>query len=148
MSDGDCFVVAAGLALADHRLTLVHGKPTGRGGDALGLVYWHAWCETEDGMVIDRSNGRNIEMPVGVYYMIGRINADECLRYTIDETFAELRTYHHYGPWNGEYPPHVDDDEPACDECGTLVDECEDWCGGCGCCREHCAGYVECEVAS
>jgi hypothetical protein len=110
---GDCFIVAADLMLRDARLTVVHGKPTGRGGEAKGLVYWHAWCETDDGIVIDRSNGREVEMPVGVYYMIGRINAHECRRYSAEEAVEMMRTYKHYGPWDDEHPPTEpeDDDE-------------------------------------
>ena len=35
--------------------------------------------------------------------------------------------------------------QPTCDVCGE-TDENVDWCGSCGCCREHCQGYVDCEV--
>lgn len=33
---------------------------------------------------------------------------------------------------------------PHCDECGA-VDETVEWCGGCGCCVEHCQLDQACE---
>jgi hypothetical protein len=36
--------------------------------------------------------------------------------------------------------------EPECDTCGTLMEDCNDWCGECGSCRAHCAGSVSCRL--
>jgi hypothetical protein len=33
--------------------------------------------------------------------------------------------------------------EPRCDECGAGMEEVE-WCGECGNCAEHCAGFQGC----
>jgi hypothetical protein len=104
MSEGDCFVVAANLMLDDARLTLVHGQPTGTGGEAAGLVYWHAWCEL-DGMVIDRSNGNDVTLPAVLYYAVGNIDPDACRYYSAYEALAEMHDYGHYGPWDDEHPP-------------------------------------------
>lgn len=40
-------------------------------------------------------------------------------------------------------PEDPEDYTPRCDVCGK-VDEEVDWCGNCGCCREHCQGYKSC----
>lgn len=38
---------------------------------------------------------------------------------------------------------------PTCDVCGTTIEEIEwnggDWCGECGCCKEHCQHFKDCE---
>ena len=96
---GDCYIVAAHLVVEDFtgELVLVHGWPT------LQCPpferYGHAWVETPDGLVIDRSNGRVVTMPAAVYYALGCIEQEECARYTREETLARLLEHEHYGPW-------------------------------------------------
>ena len=34
---------------------------------------------------------------------------------------------------------------PRCDVCNVADEEAEDWCGVCGCCREHCQQYEGCD---
>ena len=35
--------------------------------------------------------------------------------------------------------------EPRCDECGSVQDEdTTEWCGICGCCVDHCQGFLGC----
>lgn len=34
--------------------------------------------------------------------------------------------------------------QPRCDVCGIRDEEADDWCGECGCCREHCQQYESC----
>jgi hypothetical protein len=40
----------------------------------------------------------------------------------------------------------VIDLEPRCDECGIHCEEVDvdEWCGECGCCADHCAGFEGC----
>jgi hypothetical protein len=97
---GDCFSVAAQLAWDDPTLLLCHGLPFGRGGDAAGRRFWHAWVETPNGRVIDRSNGLDVEATVAAYYLLGRIDPDAVRRYTYRETLAELEATGHWGPWD------------------------------------------------
>ena len=76
-SGGDCYE-AAGKYMMDNcdvdgceDLVLVHGEVGGQG--ALdGVRFGHAWVE-KGGTVIDKSNGRNINMPKFVYYAIGQV---------------------------------------------------------------------------
>lgn len=119
---GDCFKVAANLAvpvlgmmseeLSELRdVTLVHGIVSGQG-DLEGLRYTHAWIEgvTPDGipMAVDTSNGLRVVIPQGLYYLIGRIQADECKRYTPRQAQDRMLEYAHYGPWDGAPANHVD----------------------------------------
>jgi hypothetical protein len=103
--DGDCYVVAYELVV-DHPDTylLCHGWPTGQGPIA-GLVHGHAWVEYEtDGypIVVERSNGHDLELPADLYYAIGHINPDHIVRYTAQEARAAAVEHGTYGPWNGE----------------------------------------------
>lgn len=97
--DGDCFQVAFDLC-AKEGLTLVHGIPLGTGGEALGKRYWHAWCETADGYVIDASNGKGdkpARLPRELYYLFGKI--EHTWRYDILEAQIIASIEGHYGPW-------------------------------------------------
>jgi hypothetical protein len=39
-----------------------------------------------------------------------------------------------------------DEPDPRCDECNTsaFAMASDEWCGSCGCCKEHCLNYVGC----
>lgn len=119
---GDCFKVAANLAvpilgmmskeLSDLRdVTLVHGIVSGQG-SLEGLRYTHAWIEgiSPDGtsMTVDISNGLRVAVPQGLYYLIGRIQADECVRYAPRQAQDRMLQYAHYGPWDGAPADHID----------------------------------------
>ena len=119
---GDCFKVAGNLAvpvlgrvsdeLADlTEITLVHGIVSGQG-SLEGLRYTHAWIEgvSADGipMVVDASNGLRVVIPQGLYYLIGRIQAEECERYTPRQAQDRMLDYAHYGPWDGAPEAHID----------------------------------------
>lgn len=102
---GDCFVVAASIMLeTDGDGMLVHGRPLGRGGNAKGLRYWHAWVESS-GYALDLSNGLRVALPIEVYYAMGGIDAAACRRYTQAEAKDQMRIYQHYGPWDEDHPP-------------------------------------------
>lgn len=96
---GDCFVEAVNNAMADNSLYVVHGVVNGQG--ALeGLVFPHAWNETEDGYVIDTSNGHDICMPSVAYYAIGRIDRENVRKYDYMQMTQEVVRTGTYGPWD------------------------------------------------
>ena len=101
---GDCYE-AAGKFIMDQSLSgerglvLVHGEVAGQG--ALnGVNFGHAWVE-HNGMVIDKSNGRDIKIPVQVYYALGRIDRiGNIHRYTWEQASAKIASTGHWGPWD------------------------------------------------
>lgn len=98
---GDCFEVAAQLILGGtlgEDAVLVHGLPVGLGEENLGRRYWHAWLEYGDPpRVVDRSGGRNLDVPAEWYYGLGQIGST--WRYTRQEAVEEMNRAEHYGPW-------------------------------------------------
>lgn len=117
---GDCFKVAANLVapllgIVNEKVSdltdvaLVHGIVTGQG-HLEGIRFTHAWVEgvTKDGipMVIDASNGREVVIPQGLYYVIGRISPDECERYSAEDAIDRMMSSAHYGPWDGAPAAH------------------------------------------
>jgi len=99
--DGDCYAAAANYVIdnailrGNKNLMLVHGDVTGQGPIA-GIIYGHAWVE-DGNMVIDVSNGRNIQLPKFLYYAIGRIS--NTVSYTAKEVQEKLLETKKYGPW-------------------------------------------------
>lgn len=109
---GDCFPVAGRIVLdGDDGLRLVHGIATGQG-PIDGVRHWHAWVERTDHlplpdgrsthieMVIDRSNGKEIEMPVVLYYRFGQIT--DVRTYTREQAAVLMVRHKHWGPWHEE----------------------------------------------
>jgi DNA topoisomerase IB len=101
---GDCYA-AAGKFFMDNcfssgsGMVLVHGEVAGQGALA-GTNFGHAWVE-HNGMVIDKSNGRDIRIPVVVYYAIGGIDRiDNTHRYTWDQASNKIEATGHWGPWD------------------------------------------------
>lgn len=99
-ADGDCFEVSAKHILyANPDDILVHGMVSGQG-NVKGVRYRHAWCEDfSGGMVIDKSNGRDISMPKDVYYALGNINPKEVIKYNFEEVRINILDHEHWGPW-------------------------------------------------
>ncbi len=82
-------------------LTLVHGEVMGQG-PVEGIPFGHAWVES-NGMVIDKSNGRNLELPASLYYEIGRINEiGNVVKYSWDDARNKILEFEHWGPWDLE----------------------------------------------
>jgi len=126
---GDCFARAARLIWRDARgtLVLVHGHPIGTGAENLGQRFWHAWVEVTEEVTIpagtnganpdhgpftltlttclDRTGDEPVAIPRDLYYRLGRIEADECRRYTRGEALTALQHWGHWGPWDDEHPP-------------------------------------------
>ena len=101
---GNCYE-AAGKFLMDQSLfgekgmTLVHGEVAGQG-PLEGINFGHAWVE-HNGMVIDKSNGRDIKIPVQVYYALGQIDRiDNTHRYTWGQANKKIASTGHWGPWD------------------------------------------------
>jgi len=124
---GDCYE-ASGKYIMDNdftndneKLILVHGEVTGQ--QALnGIRFGHAWVEKEVDepminthpnmqlseqqikdfrtIVIDKSQGRNIEMPKVMYYSIGNINPENTIRYTPEEVRRKIAEHGDWGPWD------------------------------------------------
>lgn len=104
---GDCFLAALYSATeADSRggITLiVHGLPTGNGGDVLGIQHWHAWVEVKTSDVgwvaVDVSNGKKIVTPRQRFYRAGRLTERLVWRYTLDDAERNIRRHGTAGPW-------------------------------------------------
>jgi len=94
---GDCYKAAGQMIYMHPGGRLVHGMVTGQGAIE-GLRYGHAWVEA-NGMALDHSNGRRIEMPVDAYYALGKIKPNECRYYTMAEAMAKMDELMHWGPW-------------------------------------------------
>lgn len=113
MSTGDCFHTAFLLVCGTPPdwegdpieptlpgAKVVHGLPLGRGGEAHGKRYWHAWVETVRGgipTVIDYSNGLRVVMPKKDYYRHGDIH--QVWRFNEHQARALYRKLQHSGPW-------------------------------------------------
>lgn len=105
---GNCYqiVLAVAEAVRDfgcRDVRIVHGIAVGRG-DIEGVRIGHAWVEcivnVDDMVVIDASNGlRPRPIDVGSYYLLGRINSQECIRYTIEEHKRMCVERGNFGPW-------------------------------------------------
>lgn len=102
---GNCYEsaieTATKLILEGHtNVMVVHGQPTGTGGDVVGIQYGHAWVELNlNGfeLVFDYSNGNEVVIERAIYYMAGTIANPR--RYTYSEAQSCMLQTGHYGPW-------------------------------------------------
>jgi hypothetical protein len=111
MPSGDCFKVAAQLALDVDRdpdldvseVFVAHGLVTGQAGRVLGLRYWHAWVEAKTSagwVVLDHSNDRQVQMKRAAYYRAARLDpARDVWRYTLMQARAQMLGTETWGPW-------------------------------------------------
>ena len=100
---GDCYMVSAKYLENEYfkgnkNLVLVHGEVEGQGA-IRGLRYGHAWVENGD-MVIDKSNGKNLEIPKVIYYSIGNIKPNEVFKYNYEQMLKKTLESGHWGPWD------------------------------------------------
>ena len=107
---GDCYEAAGKFMMKksmlrpdDSRYLLVHAEVAGQG-PLEGLTYGHGFVvDTETQTVIDKSNGRNLELPAAIYYMLGQIGSiDNIHEYTYREMAKKITQYEHWGPWDLE----------------------------------------------
>jgi hypothetical protein len=105
---GNCYEVAANYVMDNslfsrggltQGMVLVHAEVTGQG-PIEGLKYGHAWAEV-GGIVIDNSNGNNIQLPVEVYYRMGQVGSN-VYKYTPEEVRRWMIDSETYGPWELE----------------------------------------------
>ena len=107
---GDCYEAAGKFMMHkcmldpdNMRYTLVHAEVAGQG-PLEGLTYGHGFVvDTEAHTAIDKSNGRNLELPKDVYYMLGRIDQiNNTHEYTYREMQRKITESQHWGPWDLE----------------------------------------------
>lgn len=104
---GNCFESAMKLM---HRLCttgtaeryrLIHAEIIGQG-PIEGIAHSHAFVvDVIDDIAYDESNGRSLQMDVGLYEAIARIatHSNVCV-YTWDEAVENAFDHGHYGPWD------------------------------------------------
>ena len=101
---GNCFQTAVDVQLQKPDWIIVHGLPLGRGGNAKGLRYPHAWLESPDRqMVFDTSlHEKGLEPYVDkqMYYDLGNILWT--VTYDFSATRKQLDMHGHYGPWHSK----------------------------------------------
>ena len=104
---GDCYEAAGKFMMMECQLggsdcdslVLVHGEVMGQG-QLGGITFGHAWVE-KDGMVIDKSNGRNLQLPTHLYYALGQIERiGNVHHYPWEEARKKILDYEHWGPWD------------------------------------------------
>lgn len=108
--NGDCFEVGVNYIM-DHQfngtntsLKLVHGIVSGQG-SLLGTRFPHCWVERGD-VVIEKSNGLDLEIPIQPYYRVGNIQESQVRRYDYKEMSAKMSDEGTYGPWDLPKPEY------------------------------------------
>ena len=104
-ANGDCYEAAGKFMMDscqlggdDCNLILVHGEVGGQG-QLEGVTFGHAWV-IDGNTVVDKSNGRDVQMPQPVYYAIGQIdNIGNVHQYTWPEARKQILDSGHWGPW-------------------------------------------------
>ena len=107
-ANGDCYEAAGQYMMQECTfgkdncgLVLVHGEVMGQG-HLEGIPFGHAWVEM-DGTVIDKSNGRDLQLPSALYYYAGKINEiNNVIKYPWSEAKMKILEYEHWGPWDLE----------------------------------------------
>jgi hypothetical protein len=124
IGNGNCYEVSAKIILDSkgskplRNPRLCHGTVCGQG-PLEGAVFGHSWIEYEQTLpidekfketfpdapspsitiVLDRSNGKNLEIPAPLYYLTGKIDSVKVLRYNQDQTRKNILIHGHWGPW-------------------------------------------------
>jgi hypothetical protein len=105
---GDCYEAAfkfimdecVGAPENESRYILVHAEVMGQG-QLQGTTFGHAFVVKDRSIVIDRSNGRNLEMPAFLYYAIGQIqDIGNEHQYTWEKARQKAAEIGTYGPWD------------------------------------------------
>ena len=100
---GDCYEAAYKYIMKEgisRDLILVHAEVMGQG-KIEGITYGHAFVvDNSSQIAIDKSNGRDIELPVSFYKMIGRIDdINNLFEYTRIQALDKSLETGTYGPW-------------------------------------------------
>ena len=105
---GDCYEAAFKFIMDEclftpaneSRYTLVHAEVMGQG-PLEGTTFGHAFVVKDGAVVVDKSNGRNLEMPAFLYYAIGQISdIGNEHQYSWAEAKGKASKYKTYGPWD------------------------------------------------
>jgi len=105
---GDCYEAAFKFIMDEcmlnpeneKRCILVHAEVMGQG-PLEGTTFGHAFVVKDSAVVVDRSNGRNLEMPAFLYYAIGQIqDIGNEHQYTWTEAREKAAKFETYGPWD------------------------------------------------
>jgi hypothetical protein len=105
---GDCYEAAFKFIMDEcnlepkneERYILVHAEVMGQG-PLRGTTFGHAFVVKDNELVIDRSNGRNLELPAFLYYAIGQINnIGNEHKYTWSQARDKAMEIGTYGPWD------------------------------------------------
>jgi len=105
---GDCYEAAFKFIMDEcmlkpeneKRYILVHAEVMGQG-PLEGTTFGHAFVVKDSAVVVDRSNGRNLEMPAFLYYGIGQIqDIGNEHQYTWPEAREKAVKFETYGPWD------------------------------------------------
>ena len=105
---GDCYEAAFKFIMDECNFTpenskryiLVHAEVMGQG-PLQGTTFGHAFVVKDSAVVVDRSNGGNIEMPSFLYYAIGQIqDIGNEHQYTWEEARKKAVEIGTYGPWD------------------------------------------------
>lgn len=105
LQEGNCYEVSAKFVL-DHKKdfkdlepVLCHGLVHGQG-PLQGAIFGHGWVEYPSiNTALDKSNGRDLEVPIDVYYKLGKINPTNVKKYTTKEIRKKIVEHGHWGPW-------------------------------------------------
>lgn len=105
---GDCYEAAFKFIMDEctftpeneSRYILVHAEVMGQG-PLEGTTFGHAFVVKDMSVVVDKSNGRNLEMPAFLYYAIGQISdIGNEHQYTWSEAKEKALKFKTYGPWD------------------------------------------------
>ena len=100
-ANGDCYEAAGKYILAhpNDGLILVHAEVMGQG-KLDGISFGHAFIVDGEN-VIDKSNGRNIQMPKSLYFAIGQIyDLDNFYQYDYKAAQKKILDLSQWGPWD------------------------------------------------
>jgi len=99
--NGTCFDSAAKKMIEerDQNWVLCHGAPTGRSGEAKGLVHPHAWLEKSSPAIVHDTNA-DVTIATPIYYVLGNIDPLKIVKYDWSALMGMLAEHGHYGPWD------------------------------------------------
>lgn len=119
IGNGNCYEMSAKFLLNTKETQkvsnpqLCHGIVCGQG-PLEGAIFGHSWIEYERmpttttatitamptiKLVLDKSNGKTLEIPSPIYYHLGRIEPNKVKKYSQEEVRENILKYQHWGPW-------------------------------------------------
>ena len=99
---GQCYFNALNFSIKhkEEALKIVHGKVEGNG-DLDGFPIIHAWVECENYVYDhDYSSNKMTKIDKYKYYLLGNIQENELVSYTLSQAAALAMDTNHCGPWD------------------------------------------------